>query len=201
MHGFGVPNATGATPVFWRAVSDSPTGQWREASIVYEVGGPGAWDGSWIDFPNVFIAGDRLSMLYEGASDAEPNSSHLGVASSHDGITWERPSQPVISPQDCDDVVSIRMPRLLADAGGSLLAFSAITGGEEEPPIRLAVGQDSMQPSCSGAEVVLSADDLPSSGGIHSHALIRTQSGPALLVESLTADASASAVWMVALEG
>jgi hypothetical protein len=48
---------------------------------------------------------------------------------------------------------------------------------------------------------VLTPDDLPSSGGIHSHALIETAAGPALLVESLTPDASASALWVVPLEG
>ena len=104
-------------------------------------------------------------MLYEGASDAEPNSSHLGVAASPDGITWERPASPSVSPSDCEDVTSIRMPRLLAVEEDWLLAFSAITGADEEPPIHLAAGQDPMHPSCAGAEVALSVEDLPDSGG------------------------------------
>lgn len=114
MYGFGVPTTPGATPVFWRALSNSPTGPWRDPAIVYEVGGPEAWDGAWIDFPNAIVAEEGLSMLYEGASDAEPNSSHLGVAASPDGISWERPASPSVSPGDCEDVTSIRMPRLLA---------------------------------------------------------------------------------------
>ena len=199
MHGFGVPTTPGATPVFWRAVSDSPTGPWGDPAVVYEVGGPGAWDGAWIDFPNVIVAEEGLSMLYEGASDAEPNSSHLGVAASPDGITWERPTTPAVSPNDCEGVTSIRMPRLLAVEEDWLLAFSAITAGNDEPPIRLANGQDPTNPSCAGAEVVLSIDDLPDSGGIHSHALVRTTSGPALLVESLDAEASGSSVWLLPL--
>ena len=199
MHGFGVPVDPGATPVFWRALSDSPTGPWNEASIVYEVGGPGAWDGAWIDFPTVLVAEEGLAMLYEGASDAEPNSSHLGVATSLDGLTWERPASPTVSPGDCEDVISIRMPRLLAVEEDWLLAFSAVTGRDEEPPIRLATGQDPLDPSCTGAEVVLRVDDLPDSGGIHSHALVRTASGSALLVESLDAEASGSSVWLVPL--
>ena len=28
MYGFGVPTTPGATPIFWRALSDSPTGPW-----------------------------------------------------------------------------------------------------------------------------------------------------------------------------
>ena len=199
MHGFGVPTTPGATPVFWRALSASPTGPWSDPAIVYEVGGPGAWDGAWIDFPNVIVAEEGLSMLYEGASDAEPNSSHLGVAASPDGFTWERPGSPAVSPGDCEDVVSIRMPRLLAVEEDWLLAFSAINGAGGEPPIRLATGQDPMHPSCTGAEVALSVDDLPGSGGIHSHALVRTASGPALLVESLDEEASGSSVWLLPL--
>ena len=199
MHGFGVPTAPGATPIFWRALSNSPTGPWRDPTIVYEVGGPEAWDGAWIDFPNVIVADEGLSMLYEGASDAEPNSSHLGVAGSPDGIVWERPASPAVSPSDCQDVTSIRMPRLLAVEEDWLLAFSAITEADEEPPIRLATGQDPMHPSCTGAEVALSVDDMPDSGGIHSHALVRTASGPALLVESLDEEASGSSVWLVPL--
>lgn len=199
MHGFGVPTAPGATPVFWRALSDSPTGPWRDPAIVYEVGGPGAWDGAWIDFPNVFVTEEGLSMLYEGASDAEPNSSQLGVAASPDGITWERPESPAVSPGNCEDVTSIRMPRLLAVEEDWLLAFSAISAADDEPPIRLASGQDPMHPSCAGAVVVLSVDDLPDSGGIHSHTLVRTASGPALLVESLDDEASGSSVWLLPL--
>ncbi len=171
----------------------------RDPAIVYEVGGPEAWDGAWIDFPNVIVAEEGLSMLYEGASDAEPNSSHLGVAASPDGITWERPASPAVSPSDCEDVTSIRMPRLLAVEEDWLLAFSAITEADEEPPIRLATGQDPMHPSCTGAEVALSVDDMPDSGGIHSHALVRTAAGPALLVESLDEEASGSSVWLVPL--
>ena len=201
MHGFGVPTTPGATPIFWRALSDSPTGPWGDPAIVYEVGGPEAWDGAWIDFPNVMVAEEGLSMLYEGASDAEPNSSHLGVAASPDGITWERPESPAVSPSDCEDVTSIRMPRLLAVEEDWLLAFSAITGADEEPPIRLATGQDPMHPSCAGAEVALSVDDMPNSGGIHSHALVRTASGPAMLVESLDEEASGSSVWLIPLLG
>jgi len=199
MHGFGVPTAPGATPIFWRALSDSPTGPWRDPTIVYEVGGPEAWDGAWIDFPNVIVADEGLSMLYEGASDAEPNSSHLGVAGSPDGIAWERPASPAVSPSDCEDVTSIRMPLLLDVDQGCVLAFSAITEADEEHPIRLATGQDPMHPSCTGAEVALSVDDMPDSGGIHSHALVRTASGPALLVESLDVEASGSSVWLVPL--
>jgi hypothetical protein len=199
MHGFGVPVGPGATPVFWRALSDSPTGPWNNPTIVYEVGGPGAWDGAWIDFPNVFVAEEGVSMLYEGASDAEPSSSHLGVAASPDGLTWERPASPAVSPADCEDVISLRMPRLLAVEEDWLLAYSAVTGRDEERPIRLATGQDPLHPSCTGAEVALSIGDLPDSGGIHSHALVRTASGPALLVESLDAEASGSSVWLVPL--
>ncbi len=199
MHGFGVPTTPGATPIFWRALSDSPTGPWREPAIVYEVGGPEAWDGAWIDFPSVIVTEEGLSMLYEGAAVAEPNSSHLGVAVSPDGITWDRPASPTVSPSDCGDVNSIRMPRLLAVEEDWLLAFSAITIADEEPPIRLATGQDPMHPSCAGAEVALSVDDMPDSGGIHSHALVRTASGPAMLVESLDEEASGSSVWLVPL--
>jgi hypothetical protein len=200
MYGFGVPSSPAATPIFWRAVSDSPTGPWRDPSIVYEVGGPGTWDGAWIDFPAAVITESGVSMLYEGASDAEPNSSHLGIATSADGINWDRPEAASLSPEDCEDVISIRMPRLLPVAEDWLLAFYGIVGRDEEPPIRVASGQDPLDPSCEQAETALTMEDLPASGGIHSHALVRTQTGPALLVESLDAGASGSAVWLIPLE-
>jgi hypothetical protein len=146
MYGFGVPSSIGATPIFWRAVSDTPAGPWRDPTIVFQVGGAGAWDSAWIDFPTVSAIRDGMSMLYEGASDADPNASHLGVASSPDGVDWSRPESPSVSPELCEDVVSIRMPRLLPGEKGWLLAFCAITGREEEPPIRLAVGQDPLSP-------------------------------------------------------
>jgi hypothetical protein len=200
MYGFGVPDATGATPVFWRAVADSPTGPWREPSIVYEVGGSGAWDGAWIDFPTVYSSAAGLSMLYEGVSEAPPDAAHLGLATSPDGITWERPEAPAVSPQDCDDTISIRMPRLLPLEENWLFGFVGVPGRNEEPPIRVAVGQNPLDPSCDDAQVALRAEDLPSSGGIHSYALVRTDPGPALLVESLEG-ATGSSVWLIPLEG
>jgi hypothetical protein len=200
MYGFGVPAAAGSTPIVWRASSDSPIGPWREVTTVYEVGGPGAWDGAWIDFPTVTVTEDGVSMLYEGASDAEPNTSHLGVATSDDGISWVRPDAPTMSPEDCEDVSSIRMPRLLPMEEDWLHAFVGIVGREEEPPIRVVSGRDPLDPMCDGAEVALSAEDLPSSSGIHSYALVRTGSGPALLVESLDSTGSGSAVWLIPLE-
>jgi hypothetical protein len=200
MVGFGVPSATGANPIFWRAVSDGPSGPWHDAAIVYEVGGTGAWDGAWIDFPTTFSTEGQRHMLYEGASEADRNASHLGIAASPDGLAWARPTTPALSPDDCPDVTSIRAPRLSSTDAGWLLAFAAITGGEEEPPIRLGIQEDPRQLSCEDVETVLTPDDLPDSGGIHSHALIETQFGPALVVESLTPDASASALWLVPLD-
>jgi len=199
MHGFGVPTSPGATPIFWRAASDGPSGPWRDAAIVYEVGGPAAWDGAWIDFPTTFSTEGQRYMLYEGASDADRNASHLGIAASPDGLAWARPETAALSPDDCPEVTSIRAPRLLSTDVGWLLAFAAITGQEEEPPIRLGLQDDPRQLSCEDLETVLTPDDLPSSGGIHSHALVETQSGPALLVESLTPDASASSLWLIPL--
>ena len=199
MVGFGVPSATGADPIFWRSVSDGPSGPWHDAAIVYEVGGPGAWDGAWIDFPTTFSTEGQRYMLYEGASDASRNVSHLGIAGSPDGLAWARPQSPALSPDDCLEVTSIRAPRLLSTDAVWLLAFAAITGQEEEPPIRLGFQEDPRQLSCEDVETVLTPDDLPDSGGIHSHALIQTASGPALLVESLTSDASASSLWVVPL--
>jgi hypothetical protein len=201
MIGFGVPTAIGADPIFWRATADNPSGPWQEAAVVYEVGGPGAWDGAWIDFPTTFRTEGQRYLLYEGASDVDRNASHLGIAASPDGLSWARPQTPALSPDDCPEVTSIRAPRLLSADAGWLLAFTAITGQEEEPPIRLGMQEDPRQLSCDSVETVLTPDDLPDSGGIHSHALIETETGPALLVESLTPDASASALWVVPLEG
>ncbi len=200
MLGFGVPTSIGAEPIFWRAVSDGPSGPWHDAAIVYAVGGPGTWDGAWIDFPTTFSMEGQRHMLYEGASDADRNASHLGIATSPDGLAWARPATPALSPDDCLEVTSIRAPRLLSTDAGWLLAFAAITGQEEEPPIRLGMQEDPRHLSCEDVETVLTPDDLPDSGGIHSHALIQTHSGTALLVESLTPDASASSLWLVPLE-
>ena len=108
MIGFGVPKAAGAEPIFWHAVSDGPSGPWHDAAIVYEVGGPGAWDGAWIDFPTTFSTEGQRYMLYEGASDADRNASHLGIAASPDGIAWARPQTPALTPDDCPEVTSIR---------------------------------------------------------------------------------------------
>ena len=59
-----------------------------EPGLVFEPGGPGDWDDSWVGQPHVRVTDDgTLAMVY-AASDN--NDVRLGYATSSDGLTWER---------------------------------------------------------------------------------------------------------------
>jgi len=59
---------------------------------VLDVGGPGAWDGQWLDTPEILWDGTEFKLYYYGDSTYQQGQDNtaIGLATSSDGIHWER---------------------------------------------------------------------------------------------------------------
>ncbi len=72
-----------------------------ESDPVFTPGDKGAWDGSWVHQPRVFQTSNGWIMIYRGVSDRNGANMKLGLATSVDGIHWERyAGNPIFEPSD-----------------------------------------------------------------------------------------------------
>ena len=72
-----------------------------ESDPVFTPGDKGAWDGSWVHQPRVFQTSNGWIMIYRGVSDRNGANMKLGLATSSDGIHWERyVGNPIFEPSD-----------------------------------------------------------------------------------------------------
>ncbi|MEP7137271.1 MAG: hypothetical protein ABI904_20270 [Chloroflexota bacterium] len=72
-----------------------------ESDPVFTPGDKGAWDGSWVHQPRVFQTSNGWIMIYRGVSDKNGANMKLGLATSSDGIHWERyADNPIFQPSD-----------------------------------------------------------------------------------------------------
>lgn len=99
--------ATSTDGVTWTKYNDPATTDklFVESDPIFQSGEKGTWDASWVHQPRVFQTADGWVMIYRGTSDKNGSIMKLGLATSADGIYWERFSgNPVFKPSDISDV-------------------------------------------------------------------------------------------------
>jgi predicted GH43/DUF377 family glycosyl hydrolase len=159
---------------------------------VLTTGEPGAWDDSGIDFPAVVPRDDGFLMLYGGLDGS--NTTRIGVATSDDGITWQKDAEPVLEADSCGKPGAqyAAAPRLMPADEGYLLLFDQ----DREPA--MATSPDGHTWTCAGPDPLLVAEDLPDGQGIHSFAATMVDGKVSVLMESLLD--SASEIWLGELQ-
>jgi predicted GH43/DUF377 family glycosyl hydrolase len=95
--------ATSPNGVTWTKYNDPATTNkpYADSDPVFQPGEKGTWDASWVHQPRVFQTADGWVMIYRGVSDTRGANMKLGMATSKDGIHWERyAGNPVFQPSD-----------------------------------------------------------------------------------------------------
>ena len=95
--------ATSRDGVRWTKYNDPATTDkpYAEGDPVFRPADKGAWDGAWVHQPRVFQTADGWAMIYRGTSDNRGSNMKLGLATSTDGIHWERfAGNPIFKPSD-----------------------------------------------------------------------------------------------------
>lgn len=95
--------ATSTNGVTWTKYNDPATTEkpYSDSDPVFQPGGKGAWDAAWVHQPRVFQTSNGWVMIYRGVSSAYGANMKLGLATSADGIHWERyTGNPIFKPSD-----------------------------------------------------------------------------------------------------
>lgn len=96
--------ATSTNGVTWTKYNDPATTEkpFMESDPVFQPNSEkGKWDSGWVHQPRVFQTADGWIMIYRGVSDMRGANMKLGLATSTDGIHWERyAGNPIFQPGD-----------------------------------------------------------------------------------------------------
>lgn len=95
--------ATSKDGVAWTKYNDPATTEkpYADSDPVFQPAEKGAWDGASVHQPRVFQTENGWIMIYRGVSDMRGANMKLGLATSVDGVHWERYSgNPIFQPSD-----------------------------------------------------------------------------------------------------
>jgi predicted GH43/DUF377 family glycosyl hydrolase len=114
------------------AVSESENGvDWTGPRIALEVAPSIEWEKTDVNRPSVLRVGDQGYMWYTG-QDQERGTGAIGLATSRDGITWERVGdEPVLAPAGGWERQSLMCPHVLHEGGRFRMWYS---GGDIHEP-------------------------------------------------------------------
>ena len=182
MYLWGTPSPLVNGAEIYRATAADPGGPWTvDEEPVVPLGEPGEVDDLGLDFPAVLPTDEGWFMLYGANGGDRPHTARILLATSPDGITWEKQGR-VIEPQDCGgaDIDFTAMPRLFADAGGGFLAFAEM--GNDVFALR---SNDAIDWTCQ-EEPVFPISMIEGGDRVHTYAAGRNpEGGINLMVESL----------------
>jgi hypothetical protein len=193
MYLWGVPAPQSEGAVIYRATASSPAGPWvADPEPVLGLGEPGAWDDLALDFPAVVPMGDGYLMLYGGIDGTE--TTRIGVATSDDGISWQKDPEPVLAADSCGKLGAryAAQPRPIAMDDGYLLLF------DQDRETAMATSTDGHAWTCVGPDPLLVAEDVPGGQGIHTIAATDVDGGVSMLIESLID--GGSEIWLGVLQ-
>lgn len=95
--------ATSSDGIQWTKYNDPVTTEapYIESDPVFQPGESGSWDANWVHQPRVFQTDQGWVMFYRGTKDPSGNSMALGLATSADGIHWNRSAlNPIFLPKE-----------------------------------------------------------------------------------------------------
>ena len=95
--------ATSIDGINWAKYNDEGTTDkpFTDSDPVFQPGEKGTWDAGWVHQPRVFQTPDGWVMIYRGMSETRGPTMKLGLATSLDGIHWERHADnPLFQPTE-----------------------------------------------------------------------------------------------------
>ncbi|MDQ2691141.1 MAG: hypothetical protein M3Y68_03835 [Chloroflexota bacterium] len=135
-----------------RATAPAPTGPWTiDPEPMLSPGPSGSWDDVQVSGPNVLKSGDTYFMYYDGSRSG--SQSRIGLATSSDGIHWEKYNDPATEEQvftESDPVLGVSDqgwdskrvidPNVIETSDGFEMIYMATTGTGKFAPGDFAFG-------------------------------------------------------------
>lgn len=165
-----------STSSIGRATAPSPDGPWvADESPVLEAGSEGSWDEMGVRAPTVVVDESGYTMWFTGTTREQ---AMIGMATSADGITWEKyddpategafaDSDPVLLPGSLDegnvwDQRNVFQPRVVHSDDGFVMVYTSSNTVTDPQTIRqkvgLAVSDDGLNWRRSRGAVIDAAD-------------------------------------------
>lgn len=125
-----------------RATADFPDAEWRfEPEPVLTPGDTDDWDGFRVTAPSVVKRDDGYIMLYEGIAD-DFGDRFIGLATSDDGLTWEKHGEPVLTPELNWERDHTHQPRVVDTENGLVMLYRTYLGRQTLISLGLATSED-----------------------------------------------------------
>lgn len=192
------PRTTGLE--IFRATAEAPEGPWAlDSEPVVPIGEPGDVDSLGMDVPAVAVRDGEYVMLYGGNGGDRPNSATLHLATSEDGVVWEKHGR-VVEPELCGGTAAeyISNPRLFADDNGYLAL--AIMGSD----IYALRSADAVSWTCQASTPAFPISLIDGSDRVHTFSAGRVGDDINLMVEALFTQPDGSVIsnlWLAQLAG
>ena len=153
-----------------RITAAGPDGPWRvDPEPMLEPGPQGSIDAGGLQWPSV-VRTEAGYLLYYTAK-AEPSAfapGTIAVATSTDGVTWERRPEPVLIADQSWEVGSVDRPRAIATDDGIVMVYA----GRQLTDRDVAWSDDGLTLRKDGDAPLMTAADFPIAGGAWDAALI-----------------------------
>ncbi|MEQ8671896.1 MAG: hypothetical protein RLP44_30850 [Aggregatilineales bacterium] len=142
----------------WRATASDPIGPWTVSDEpVLTTGEEDGWEARTVFQPEVIQVEDGYIMYYAGAPSSFQMA--IGMATSEDGVTWEKHGEPILTAEAGWESRYVNRPRILTHGDDSwiMLYGSNIPG----PGVGMAVSEDGINWERVGDEPFLPAELVP----------------------------------------
>ncbi len=200
MYLWGTPAPLVNGAQIYRATADAPSGPWTvDDEAVVPIGDAGEPDDLGLDFPAVVATDDAWTMLYGANGGDAPRTARILLATSDDGITWEKQGR-VMEPEVCggSDIDFMAMPRLFVERDG-FLAFAEM--GDDVYALR---SDDAVTWTCQSDGPVFPISAIEGGDRVHTYAAGRDGEDINLMIEALftsPAGEVTSNIWMAQVLG
>jgi hypothetical protein len=198
----------------WRASAPALAGPWKlDDARILEPGLAGMWDSQAASIGSVQATDHGYAAWYEGQPPGSELRGDIGYATSTDGLTWMRFSDPASTAQDraaSDPVIArgicgkgtqqaVYQPQVEPTGDGYLAVFGGYRAPRDGMTLFGAVSDDGAAWRCGTPDSILRSEDIPGSEGIHTIASIPLDDGRTMLiVESLVG--GRSELWRATVE-
>lgn len=198
----------------WRASAPALTGPWTlDEARILAPGRAGMWDSQAASIGSVKATDDGYLAWYEGQPPGNELRGDIGYATSADGLSWTKFSDPASTSPDraeSDPVIArgicgaetlqaVHQPQVEPAGDGYLAVFGGFRARRGQMNLFGAVSDDGIAWRCGTPTAILRTEDIPRSEGIHTIASIPLEDGRLLLiVESLSA--GRSELWRATVE-
>lgn len=110
--------------VIGRATATDPSGPWTvEPDPILEPGPAGSFDAGGLEWPSVVRTDDGYAMYYTGF-DRPRGTGTIGMATSPDGVTWTKRSDPVLAADAGWEGSKLDRPRVARTPNGYVLVYA-----------------------------------------------------------------------------